>query len=85
LEVRRIVGYLPKSVPLYSDMCVSQYLSYIGKLHQVDRLDFGSHADEPTATPLPGFIQMETSNLVSLKLTKPEQEDLLISKTADGN
>ncbi len=47
-------------------------------------LDFSSHSDEPTATPLPRFIQLEASNLVSLKLTRPEQEDLLISKTANG-
>lgn len=47
-------------------------------------LNFSSHSDEPTATPLPRFIQLESSNLVSLKLTRPEQEELIISKSADG-
>ncbi len=47
-------------------------------------LDFSSHSEEPTATPLPHFIQLESSNLVLLKLTRPEQEDLIISKSADG-
>jgi hypothetical protein len=47
-------------------------------------LDFSSQSDEPTATPLPHFIQLEASNLVSLKLTRPEKEDLMISKSADG-
>jgi len=47
-------------------------------------LDFSSHSNEPTATSLPRFIQLESSNLVSLKLTRPEQEDLIISKSADG-
>ena len=47
-------------------------------------LDFSSQSDEPTATPLPRFIQLEASNLASLKLTRPEQEDLIISKSADG-
>jgi hypothetical protein len=47
-------------------------------------LDFSSHSDEPTATSLPHFIQLESSNLVLLKLTRPEQEDLIISKSADG-
>ena len=47
-------------------------------------LDFSSHSNEPTTTSLPHFIQMESSNLVSLKLTRPEQEDLIISKSADG-
>jgi hypothetical protein len=47
-------------------------------------LDFSSQSDEPTATPLPRFIQLEASNLASLKLTRPEKEDLMISKSADG-
>ena len=47
-------------------------------------LDFSSNPNEPTATSLPHFIQLESSNLVSLKLTRPEQEDLIISKSADG-
>ena len=47
-------------------------------------LDFSSHSNEPSATSLPRFIQLESSNLVSLKLTRPEQEDLIISKSADG-
>jgi len=33
---------------------------------------------------LPRFIQLESSNLVLLKLTRPEQEDLIISKSEDG-
>ncbi|GAA5343837.1 MAG: hypothetical protein canaca05_13550 [Anaerolineaceae bacterium] len=47
-------------------------------------LDFNSHSDEPTATSLPHFIRLESSNLVLLKLTRPEQEDLIISKSEDG-
>jgi len=39
LEVRRIVGYLPESVPLYPDMRVDEYLRYMGKLRQLDHLD----------------------------------------------
>jgi len=30
LEVRRIIGYLPETVPLYSDMLVNEYLEFIG-------------------------------------------------------
>lgn len=47
-------------------------------------LDLSSNSNEPTATSLPRFIQLESSNLVSLKLTRAEQEDLVISKSADG-
>ncbi len=32
LEVRRRVGYLPETVPLYTDMHVSAYLKYMGTL-----------------------------------------------------
>jgi len=32
LEARKQIGYLPETVPLYTDMPVSQYLSYMGSL-----------------------------------------------------
>ena len=32
-EARRRVGYLPESVPLYTDMTVRRYLDYMGVLH----------------------------------------------------
>jgi len=37
LEVRRHVGYLPESIPLYPEMRVSEYLEYRAKLKGVDR------------------------------------------------
>jgi ABC-2 type transport system ATP-binding protein len=37
LEVRRRVGYLPESIPLYPEMRVSEYLEYRAKLKGVDR------------------------------------------------
>lgn len=36
LEVRRRVGYLPETVPLYPDMTVGGYVTYIAKLRGVD-------------------------------------------------
>ncbi len=33
MEVRRCVGYLPESVPLYPEMRVREYLNFRGKLH----------------------------------------------------
>ena len=35
LEVRRKVGYLPETVPLYTDMPVNSYLKYMGTLRQM--------------------------------------------------
>ena len=37
MEVRRRVGYLPESIPLYSEMRVLEYLDYRAKLKGVDR------------------------------------------------
>ncbi|GAB4497211.1 MAG: gliding motility-associated ABC transporter ATP-binding subunit GldA [Anaerolineales bacterium] len=43
LEVRKRVGYLPESVPLYYDMAVAEYLKYMGELRHIpnveDRVD----------------------------------------------
>ncbi len=39
LMVRKHVGYLPETVPLYEDMRVYDYLKYMGKLHQVNAID----------------------------------------------
>jgi ABC-2 type transport system ATP-binding protein len=35
LEVRRRIGYLPESVPLYTDMTVQAYLDFVGRVKQV--------------------------------------------------
>jgi ABC-2 type transport system ATP-binding protein len=34
LEVRRQIGYLPESVPLYAEMSVRRYLGYMADLHR---------------------------------------------------
>ena len=56
LEVRRRVGYLPESVPLYMDMTVWDYLDYVAALRKVthrtkrirdtlDKVDLGNRAN----------------------------------------
>src|SRR5271169_811608 len=35
LEVRKIVGYLPETVPLYSDMTVFDYLKFMADLRHI--------------------------------------------------
>src|SRR5438128_9145638 len=37
MEVRRKVGHLPESIPLYPEMRVSEYLEYRAKLKGVER------------------------------------------------
>lgn len=39
LEVRRRVGYLPETVPLYTDMSVYDYLQFMGELHKVEDVE----------------------------------------------
>ena len=39
LEVRKLVGYMPESVPLYNDMTVMEYLTYMGEFHKLSNLD----------------------------------------------
>ena len=72
-----------KSTLILLIIAVGLVVGYVWLQNQ-GSLDFNSHSDEPTATPLPHFIQLEASNLASLKLTRPEKEDLMISKSADG-
>src|SRR5262245_35699250 len=37
MEVRKRIGYLPESVPLYPEMRVAEYLDYRAKLKGVER------------------------------------------------
>jgi ABC-2 type transport system ATP-binding protein len=37
LEVRRRIGYLPESAPLYDDMGVIEYLTYVAEVRGVDK------------------------------------------------
>ena len=39
LEVRKRVGYLPETVPLYTDMVVFHYLKFMGELRHIPNLD----------------------------------------------
>lgn len=39
LEVRRRVGYLPETVPLYTDMVVFDYLKFMGELRHIPNID----------------------------------------------
>ncbi len=37
MQVRKLIGYLPESAPLYPDMRVNEYLTFRAKLHGMDR------------------------------------------------
>jgi ABC-2 type transport system ATP-binding protein len=42
LEIKRILGYLPESAPLYHDMLVYDYLNYVAEIRGID------HGRKPT-------------------------------------
>ena len=45
LEVKRRVGYLPESVPLYTEMVVRSFLRYVGEVKGVPRKQLRAEAD----------------------------------------
>jgi ABC-2 type transport system ATP-binding protein len=49
-EVRRRIGYLPESPPLYGDMTVVPYLRFAAKIHGVARGEVGAAVDRAIDT-----------------------------------
>ncbi|MFQ6039739.1 MAG: ABC transporter ATP-binding protein [Candidatus Poribacteria bacterium] len=45
LDVRRHIGYMPESVPLYTEMKVSSYLKYVSKIRKIPRSQRTSRID----------------------------------------
>lgn len=45
MEARRLVGYLPETVPLYTDMSVREYLDFMGSLRKMDQAKRRQRAD----------------------------------------
>lgn len=45
IEVKKRIGYLPETPPLYSDMLVSEYLKYVAELKQVPGTKIKSYVD----------------------------------------
>ena len=46
LEVRRRIGYLPETVPLYTDMSVTNYLKYMGTLRGMPPKSIKARVDD---------------------------------------
>lgn len=50
MEVRKNIGYLPESIPLYPEMRVNEYLEFRAKLKGVDRRQRKARVDHVMAT-----------------------------------
>ena len=37
IDARKLIGYLPESVPVYTDMNVKEYLRYMGSIRGMDK------------------------------------------------
>src|SRR5438876_10977651 len=48
LEVKKRIGYLPESPPLYPEMEVKEYLTFVGRLKGIPAADIATRVDEVT-------------------------------------
>ena len=48
LEVKKRIGYLPETPPLYPEMEVTEYLTFVGRLKGISSADVGRRVDEAT-------------------------------------
>ncbi|AWM36326.1 putative ABC transporter ATP-binding protein YxlF [Gemmata obscuriglobus] len=62
MQVRKHIGYLPESVPVYGEMRVREYLTYRAKLKGVDRRGRAAKIDECMAK---GRVQGVANRLLS--------------------
>jgi ABC-2 type transport system ATP-binding protein len=46
MEVKRRIGYLPETPPLYPDMEVAEYLTFVGRLKGIPRSELKKRTDE---------------------------------------
>ncbi|MEL7001146.1 MAG: gliding motility-associated ABC transporter ATP-binding subunit GldA [Bacteroidota bacterium] len=45
-RVKKLIGYLPEHNPLYTEMYVREYLSFIGKLHGIKSVELKKRVDD---------------------------------------
>lgn len=46
IEARRHIGYLPETVPLYTDMTISEYLTFMGRIREMSIRRIRSRIDD---------------------------------------
>jgi ABC-2 type transport system ATP-binding protein len=49
-EVRKRIGYLPESPPLYNDMTVTTYLRFVGRIRGIPKAELGDSVDRVLRT-----------------------------------
>ncbi|MDP6369709.1 MAG: ABC transporter ATP-binding protein, partial [Planctomycetota bacterium] len=81
LEVRRRIGYLPESVPLYGELRVGEMLEFHGQLHRMDR----SRRRERSAFVLErvGLTERRTQRIDNLSKGLRQRVGLAVALLAD--
>ena len=64
IEIRKKIGYLPESNPLYLDMYVREYLLFAASLHQIDKNKIKDKVEEVIA--LTGLLKESHKKIVAL-------------------
>ena len=59
IDARKLIGYLPESVPLYTDMNVKEYLRYMGSIRGMDKNINKRVNDDDIVT----FLQQQQGNV----------------------
>ena len=50
-EVKRLIGYLPETPPLYPEMSVVQYLRFVARIKRTPRRDAGPTSSASSSSP----------------------------------
>ena len=81
LEVKKRIGYLPETPPLYPEMEVDEYLNFVGKLKGISSADIKSRVDDVTGKCALGDVR---SKLIG-KLSKGYRQRVGIAQAIIHN
>src|SRR6266705_3541125 len=65
LEVKRRIGYLPETPPLYPEMEVHEYVTFVGKLKGVPKADLAKRVDQVIERCAIGDVQKKLISKLS--------------------
>lgn len=81
VEAKRYIGYLPENVPLYNEMNVNDYLSFVADLKNVNKFDKKKHIHEI----IKKVGLKKVSNTIIGKLSKGFKQRVGIAQALTGD
>jgi len=76
MEVRKLIGYMPETPPLYYDLTVREFLRYVGKLKGLS----GSDLDNRMKTVIGQTAVSEYENTLCSKLSKGYRQRVALAQ-----